>query len=1194
MKSHYRLAFVLATMAAAGVSHETVHASENDPTSENNVTIESGELSNNLPNTLDPSDKDSLNTEDTLQISQEIELNQEEQAILNKVEQNFGLAVEETVNNLRDRNGLNKLEHNDQLQVAAEKLVQDKPTGGQFSEAVQRELGDNPEIAIADQLGKEKAKDLVNNAPTHLLDHYYAERSGFNTKQGQYIAANHLQTTYILKDLASKNLEQVVHDIINRWFVDLSDPNHNHRNQMLDPNWTQTAVGVKINPLIKSGNIQINEMLDKLDIPLLREFNIDINSAYEINVTQYFGKTRKGDVPFHEIDTPVSLPTLPIYVYEQIGKEETNPNTNSVKKIMDKKEADEILGAFEIPQSDGDSFLEIPTDNWNKMLGISLLNNQNHDILHRPKALINAYVKSKISPTYELGSKNILSINFNGKNVSQQQIARQADQFIFSPIDYEENLDINRNYAKVSENDFSSYKEAEQSAIDFLKSSNDYLNNYFYLIQTRRQNIKGDLSYSVQFAEKKPLDLTSKIFLEKYVGKSLAPKITYGEFDTDEKKIAELQRQIESLLRPIKGLKENDYKIIVDIKDNQLTGIVRFKPDIPVVIENRPLNDLNIAGYPFDRDTRLKNYMNISDSEGMIRYLGDSRLLNEFELISAYREDFTVPMFSSKQRAENYMNDILNGLAPLPEYLAKVSSLIHSRNDLVGYIDDHFGWVDSDVESSEDVAGTSKPYTKYYAVIYPKLWSEYRDRRFKSSEEAHQFASERLSGFLWSITYDPTTLPDPFANESDSRSYQWMIQINPKQLFWSKDVAESNHKLLTSTDPRVYVTSKDIIEEFKKSPYRLIRTPDEKGLHPYLFTYHSSVPSMYHVFKMGDMYVTLSQNLWDSGQTVLKAYGDEKSAIQAGEKYLRDHPDASFDIFKFEGTYFLSIGRNRIESRWSPDNLSFINRTDAKKFADFISNYRDVKEFEYDIVPILSDEGTPFRQDNYRIVTRKILFNGDKASLRLILEYLYSGNSGVGGQHIETKNQLRKIADELRQKNVSTSKLETDYQREEEFVIQAAKQSEYLMPSIGGSPVYPSNQESHAPSTLAEVNQSVYQLGRLQVKLTPLGLSEVVQVLLEDYLEIQAKFKDKFAYLYNIQLIFSDISQEVLSEPAQAEILLKEGEEVDQVLRYDLEEDQVLEELEFEVIDDFDDQGKLVRKLVFEVHTSGYYGIILK
>ena len=87
---------------------------------------------------------------------------------------------------------------------------------------------------------------------------------------------------------------------------------------------------------------------------------------------------------------------------------------------------------------------------------------------------------------------------------------------------------------------------------------------------------------------------------------------------------------------------------------------------------------------------------------------------------------------------------------------------------------------------------------------------------------------------------------------------------------------------------------------------------------------------------------------------------------------------------------------------------------------------------------------------------------------------------------------------------------------------------------------------------------------------------------------------DQFDYLYRVEFIREEEKIKELEDELEGLFVLEEGEEVDQVVRYDLDKQEVIDELDFEVIDDPEVEDKMVRHISFKMSHAGCYGIILK
>ncbi|MGX7107252.1 CAP domain-containing protein [Hutsoniella sourekii] len=1082
MKSHYRLAFVLAILTITGMAAEDVLAMESGADVETSVNHQPQSVQGTVEEA--PSEALNIPVAEGVTRSQPVEVfatdsESAESSIVEvtslrvaDVEAELSSAIQHSVNELRAHNNQETLQIDSQLQEAADKLVKTDPIGSESDR-----------------------KD------PHANDDQYARQAGFqqsNIRQEAVpVVANHAKVTYTFDQIRARNFKQLADDFVNKWFLDLSDSNKNHRKQLLVPDWNLTGIGVSITPRIIVEEVKSEHMLDKYRLLVNQELQAKLIDGFDISVTQYFGSSRPIQST-HGLEEGVSLNSYDAYVLSQVGVKEWNPSESKFTEVS-AEEANHILieqrernigavinyPAYQESNPEAKDFFESLRANQNNILS--------NDVLSQLDKELEQIIDWRHH--YQPGSQNLLSILYSEDVIGQRKVVYKDGKLEYHVIDRDLQREIDNRYSRISSNLFNTKEDAEAYGKTVVEELGE--EDYYYDLRPYYEDGNVD-HYSVWFKRKRPLDLTSKI------------GFTKGELGTDDLK----------KFRSLKYTIDSNSKIVIS-------------EETPVIYEDYPLLKLDRVG----TRTGVKGFIS---AYYWLRILhgASSESIHASESVSAYQRNPNIKFYASQQEAKQVADLMLSNYEYLPEY-AKDASELFSPEQL------------KSVKSKDDYLDLFTSYIDPYnfIVIYPKYWDELRDLKFKSIKSAHDFIKnniiEGLDIYLWRNT---------------DEEYGFILE---------------NEQILFTKEARM--EAMDLIKPSVRSII-VSKNPPRYG-----------VP---HVFKIGEFYFIQERDEFNDIIQSRVAYGSFEEAMEAGQAYVASRPEYVYDIFQVDDSYVVTYGKNLVESRWNPDRLSFNDRVTAQEMAEYIRSLPVVKKFDYQIVPNGGYGG------NFKIRTDSIEFTDDYNGYLLVPAYLFSGNAGVDGEHFTGENQIVDFFSHLRRENQPTpsqpgvvlvpSESPRIVPDDENRTIVAVESTHNVglnpRPMIGAT----------TPDSQAQGDSSIYQLGSLQVKLTPLGLSEVVQVLLEDYREVQDKFKDTFAYLYNIQFVFGDVSQESLSEPAQAEIVLADGQEVDQVLRYDVVEEQILEELDFEVIDDFDSQGRLVRKLVFEVSVSGYYGVVLK
>ncbi|MGX7107741.1 CAP domain-containing protein [Hutsoniella sourekii] len=1195
MKSHYRLAFVLAAMTVAGVSYEDLMVQASEGEISDAITVEQpimegapDEAGQPLENTS-PNNDSQATSEETAQPADPIEENKESEPTispqptgsdnstvgvtspstsqenksitLEELETELGVAVKDSVNELRRLNNLPSLEIDDSLQVAAKKLVNKEPTSPAFIKEYK-----NPHALDGKLAREENFKQLdVNN-------------------QEILASANHLKTSVKTIDLKNKSFRQLADDLVNRWFLDISDPMFSHRKQLLVKDWNLTGIGLKLTPTTLIGDYHNDGLKDDQGHTIRQIMDLDLYDGFDIHLTQYYGSDQK----ISSTEGPIygtTLASFRDFVKAQVGQSETNPVTNQEVEFKEEQAKIILDGLSEYLNDKNDNkFNSQPKGQYSWQELARALRDyhfpDNNDYLNESlKAEIHRlFVKENGEDhDFQPGSFNELTIKRNDQKALKFLVSYEQDKFNYIEIPLESTGDINDQFARVRQNVFKDKDSAELygRAIVSIQGSDDY---YYDIFPTNHSN---QTLYTVWFSKKRDLDETSKEYIERW----LINPFIYGV--TSEEDRQRFNQYRNHLLNKIRGLKYEE----------DVNGHIRILEGTPLIKENLDYNWHSDSGRDKFISKDGSSHAPYRDLAYTTPFLGEGPSY----LIDVYKRENTPNLYGEKNLAEMELKRLLSDYSQLPDY-AKYEQAENLFSDTVlkniKTPDDYLALFTGRIERQAHMAGNP-----YYAYVYPKYWDHFKESY-----------SEDFTRGKWATEEDKLLIADlPEGIDIKDHSYRdkegtlrGQVFFDPNQVFFPKEFRFKQIKERLDAEPgatAIQVTKDEV------------KYKDNLSL------------------KLGNFYLTMKND--DKLSKKAANYSQLEDAIAAGEAYVEGNPGWYYDIIKFGDKYLLSYGENRLESRWNPDNFHFTSYQVANEFADYIKEQPNVAIYEYDIVPLKQG----YSNIAFQIQTKNIEYIDDSKRLLFVPEVLNSDNAGVGGQNIESKGNLADIYKEF-QKNGQTSVEAEEVKPEEAIPEEKPGETEKEVKpkeETNHTPTWPnsktnwewepltkttsskrrviaqgsqdreglSTQQNHFASADQSVNYHISPTasstklpGQLYLELSDKVFSQLVTHLIQDYLQAQGDFSQdlakRFAYLFEVQLVFKDVSQETLSEPARAELVLKEGEEVDQVVRYDVDQDEILETLDFQVEETRDEAGRLIKILSFEVTASGYYGVVLK
>lgn len=1080
---------------------------------------------------------------------------------LSEVESVMGEAVIDVVNNLREINGLNRLNQNDALTKAAKELVALKPISDEFKET----YGD-----------------------AHAQDQVIADKHGY---QSDFTPANHLHLEVKLSDYQGKSLTEIASQFVNKWYLDMSNPDLAHRKQMLTKAWQETGIGVSIAPKFILGDLKNTNIKSKFGDVIVSKNTLELLDGFDIHISQYFGST-EAKKDYRYVDRSVSLPNYADYVESQIGQTEVNPMTgqevtldsDTARREIRRQRWDNYLGNQPEELLTVSVEAEIETKILNRLLSTKSSFNSIiiEDLLQ--KEILNK-LNDELTLT-EWSSPHTLIIEKDQEILGQWKLSPNMGQLALSP--YIDNSQPNQsitNQPKIF--------ETNEAAIEYgERVIRQYPDHYLTLVRMR------DGKIATWFPEK-------QIMTEEL-------KLTFNSVVAHQADILALKHDLAQIF---KG----------------------FEAEIIQAPESIQKNKDLFYSYN-DGDNNPKVYqLKISENTPIV--YGDISLSEIYNDISK-KYDIVWPIYNVYHPEDLDLTtpltpgDFLTNIQPdkfdqlITSYREPSDMVMH---DYYTFLDIPYNalYINRTLYLEQSFPSAKKLSRLSHYLLY---WNQYLDLIKENKPELLEndyFVLTNLSNIFTKNYYD--TVKDTLDKSEALASIQKLrdrygdtFTIGIKRepyYFYPKWIKTENTKHLEgifSDKNNIYMFSDEdsIIADSKL--YNLYNlgvwiSGDSDMVHQ----------DGYHVYKMGDMYSVEYIPAFKEDDGIRYAYESLDQAITAAKTYVETNPKLFYDIFKVDDTYIVKYSENRIQTRWNPDNMYFDQSTNAEKFAQYIAS--QVREFDYEIIPD--------RIGYYRIQTNKILFKDDQDGLFLIPEYIGTGNSGSLGQNMTPDGlNLTDMYQEFRRKPGTTQPGTTqpvapnfpivDDQSPMVFAeddkIKGENSGEtkiHANPSNSNAPIkYRLKSQPQKSSHRGQANQTSVESRFSRVRFNPSKsvLEQIMNVIITDLisqtLDLSDEVKTRFDLFHHIELMFKDLSDQELSEPMDVQVLLYDGDDVEAVVLYDQTTEKDIESIDFEIkevpvgelpeefagYDKTKIKGDIARILVYKITQSGDYGIQFK
>lgn len=1044
-------------------------------------------------------------------VSQEINLEDVQRELAN--------AVIFKVNQLRQLNGLDPLEVNPQLQVAADTLVEKQPISKEF---------------------------IDTYGSSHRLDTQIAQESGYHSN---FIPANHLFAEYSLEDLKASNLLQLASDFVNKWYLDLATPDLAHRKQMLTRQWVDTAVGVKIIPKIMLGEYKNEFVTSKFGDVVYEKNKFNLIHGFEIHLTQFFGNSVPQN-SYTAVNDSLSLATYLDYIQAHIGEEELNPNTGSYEKLTNFKASNEINRQKRINQLNQDKYSAISDADFDldgnyseEELWQELLANQkiyDNQVVYQD---LKDKIIDKILTHQKKDQLQVLEVFMNDQSQGQWRVSRTNTGYDLMSLnaDYLQPSIQDEQFSRQTANIFADRNAAISYGKYVILKHPDY---YFSLAEM------NDGQFSVWFSKKMTLREDTWAAIENsYLTEEEARNLIYDLEQMYEGFVAE------AVLRN----KDELYDWLIE---RNILYTIKISPETPFI----KIGD---------------NFKPNEYKSGLfwIGKAGGEEIREEIDLILRKDIEMVNIPWDSKYLHQNVF---INGLIPFYKYPGDQLYLLPSFK----------------TENEAREAGQKGLQAGQTLHIYEDRHNQFVYYYLPDNFEQNHFTNMK-------------DLMDYYQTLPDNLLYQIGIdESNNYKIYFSGIKTEEDQNLATRSRTNVYVFE------------------DLDQLHQDISRYIDRKDQRYDIYKIGDLYAVTFQALEINASDGERAFNSLESAKEAAKKYVQAHPNFYYDIFKVDDVYVIKYGENRLETRWTPDGMFFNTQVDAQTMAKHVESL--VKLYEYEIVP----DHLGF----YRIRTNKIVYFDDQDGLLLVPEYNSSGNSGLLGQDapmtLETLTNIYKLKglDNLwyNENLPDRSQPDIDLPNENPWpdidypTDQPIAQPDWNLPVQPENPninkdlltpptVYAEDQNTalRTGSNLqyfAQINQN--GLGqkldfnqRIRLKVNDAFLQEIVNYLLQFMQDLSSPN----LLFYQIDFIFTQPNQVDLSQPVTVEMVLLQGEEVEQVQQWDRNNQLVNDEIPFRIEErkvsdiekDFPNWAEAVegqetvKVLVFEITSAGNYSIQL-
>ena len=1075
--------------------------------------------------------------ENTSRVSENTEETSSETITLSEVETVMGDAVIDVVNNLREINGLNRLNRNENLTSAAKELVALKPISDEFKET----YGD-----------------------AHAQDQVIADKHGY---QSDFTPANHLHLEVKLSDYQGKSLTEIASQFVNKWYLDMSNPDLAHRKQMLTNAWQETGIGVSIAPKFILGDLNNTNIKSKFGDVIVSKNTLELLDGFDIHISQYFGST-ESKKDYRYVDHSVSLPNYADYVESQIGQTEVNPMTgqevtldsSTAKREIRRQRWDNYLGN----QPEELQTVSVDTETEAKILEQLLATKSDFDrnqIEDKLQTEILDTLNDELTLT-TWSNPHTLVLTKEGKTLGHWKLSPENGHLLMTS--YTDNNEVETNLddkASLKENNiFSSREEAIKYGESILVNHPDH---YLTIVKMK------DEKYSVWFPEKRVMTEEMKLLFEHYSDtKSHVEdvlhdlKLIYKNIDADI-----IERKI-STLHPNIKLDDESNGVEYYLRFTETSDIEYGKVSLEKLLKELNINIWNKTSHLSHLDSGLKSEYDF------LEYYSDREQTEGND--SIFFETIDLP-YNLKILERNY------GDFPSTTSFPKLSYLLFN----IDKVTENF--LSNQEVTSVRIPGWDDFY--YKEVINEKDYyhSDLGPNGINYFHNIYQNINEALDTVIRNYHKGyAITLSRSHIGTSGIENY-W---IEP---YYPLDNNSNYLERFSQMKSNIYI-------------YDNMTDLEIDGMGYNLWTIHHAT---FDVYNMGGMYSVQYNPLIPKEDSKKYAYNNFEAALNAAKQHVESNPKLFYDIFKVDDTYIVKYSENRIQTRWNPDNMYFDKSENAEKFAQYISS--QVRDFDYEIIPD--------RIGFYRIKTKNILFKDDQDGLFLIPEYIGTGNSGSLGQNMPSgKLNLTDMYQEFRRKpgtmnpEVANVPMVSGWDPvvfAEDDQTQAGNSEKT---KVHTSPSNSNHTIKYSFKAKNKANQVSVETRFSRVRFNPSDkvLQQLINFLFTDLfsqtLYLDPEIKERFDLFYQMELMFKDLENQELSEPTEIQILLYDGEEVEEVVLYDTEKNEDIKSLDFEIkevpvaelpeefasYDKTKIKGDTSRILVFSITTSGDYGIQFK
>ena len=549
---------------------------------------------------------------------------------------------------------------------------------------------------------------------------------------------------------------------------------------------------------------------------------------------------------------------------------------------------------------------------------------------------------------------------------------------------------------------------------------------------------------------------------------------------------------------------------------------------------------------------------------------------------------------------KRYAEDLIQDLAKMyVDFTAEVYVRPDQRSaqdyDRDGIVDTLYGIRINPSTPTQDL-GLSLPETDAWMSLYKPLGKGEQDMVF---EEADGLVSTHTLSV--SLPWDAKYVPLYYSEGSMASNYysngiieqhfiNQDILNNPyyKSYELAKQAANSsgltsNYKIIRMPLGYTYInTNKQNTNIPERTNVYLATNPNT--LANSIDNYANYYKLRYDIFELGGLYMATLYPESMPNPANESYFDDKDKAIIAAQEYLSSHPDTYYDIFRVDDKYIVRYANNRLETRWVPDAMFFQNDSEADQFANFIS--KQVRTYDYEVVPD--------RYGFYKIKTNCIVYFDDQDGLLLIPQYLSSGNSGILGQDTGYGTQLADVYAKFRRQAVGNTDPQPTPGPIDDLnlwnedgagsdnawnylpntpIVSAVENIQTNSPVVGASQAQAAILQNLGLSMTGlssnQADQQDLMMRRIRLVMKESNLNQWINFLLTNLFAPDQTshdhLKEAFDLLYQLEVLFKDSTQTEFAEPVPVEVVLFQGEEVDQVVEMNPSTNEELGTIGFQV-----------------------------